>query len=298
MAAEAASISTPGELPPRSSAVRRFYRVFTGRGLVVFGSIIVLVVIMVAIFAPLIAPYDPYQQDLSIALQNPSSQHLLGTDGIGRDTLSRIIYGSRIALLVGIIATGIAAICGMTLGLLAGYFGGAVNMIIMRFIDALMTFPMIVLAMTIAATLGGGIVNLMIALGFSMMSGYARVMCGLVYSIKENDYVLAERAMGANYWRIMVRHILPNSFPPFIVLITMQMGIAIMAEAGMSFIGIGIEAPTASWGSMVNDGYKYLLNNPVLSLAPGVAILVAVFAFNMVGDGLRDALDPRLRGTL
>jgi ABC-type dipeptide/oligopeptide/nickel transport system permease subunit len=278
--------------------MRYFLRVFTSRGLVIFGSVIVIITIILALGAPVIAPYDPYQQNLEIALQQPSYQHWLGTDGAGRDTLSRIIYGARIALLVGIIATGIAAFFGMGLGLLAGYFGGVVNQIIMRFIDALMTFPMIILALTIASTLGGGIVNLMIALGFSMMSGYARVMCGLVYSIRENDYVLAERSMGSGNWRIMLRHVLPNAFPPFIVMITMQMGIAIMAEAGMSYIGIGVSQPTASWGSMVNDGYKYLLKNPVLSLAPGIAILLVVFAFNMIGDGLRDALDPRLKGVL
>ena len=283
---------------PRVSPMRYFLRVFTSRGLVIFGSVIVIITIILALGAPVIAPYDPYQQNLEIALQHPSYQHWLGTDGAGRDTLSRIIYGARIALLVGIIATGIAAFFGMGLGLLAGYFGGVVNQIIMRFIDALMTFPMIILALTIASTLGGGIVNLMIALGFSMMSGYARVMCGLVYSIRENDYVLAERSMGSGNWRIMLRHVLPNAFPPFIVMITMQMGIAIMAEAGMSYIGIGVSQPTASWGSMVNDGYKYLLKNPVLSLAPGIAILLVVFAFNMIGDGLRDALDPRLKGVL
>ena len=194
--------------------------------------------------------------------------------------------------------TGIAASSGMILGLLAGYFGGVVNIIIMRIIDAMMTFPMIILAMLLVATMGKGMVNLFIAMGFSMMSGYARVMCGLVYSIRENDYVLAEQAAGASNWRIMLRHVLPNCFPPFIVMITMQMGGAIMAEAGLSFIGIGIQPPTASWGAMVNDGYKYLLKNPVLSIAPGVAILLIVFAFNMVGDGLRDALDPRLRGTI
>jgi len=283
---------------PRVSPMRYFLRVFTSRGLVIFGSVIVIITIILALGAPIIAPYDPYQQNLEIALAQPSLQHWLGTDGAGRDTLSRIIYGARIALLVGIIATGIAAFFGMGLGLLAGYFGGVVNQIIMRFIDALMTFPMIILALTIASTLGGGIVNLMIALGFSMMSGYARVMCGLVYSIRENDYVLAERSMGSGNWRIMLRHVLPNAFPPFIVMITMQMGIAIMAEAGMSYIGIGVSQPTASWGSMVNDGYKYLLKNPVLSLAPGIAILLVVFAFNMIGDGLRDALDPRLKGVL
>jgi peptide/nickel transport system permease protein len=287
-----------GGVPPRVTPLRRFYRVFTSRGLVVFGAVVILALILTALFAPLLAPYDPYQQDLGSYLQNPSRAHLLGTDGTGRDTLSRIIYGTRVALLVGIVVTGIAASSGMLLGLLAGYFGGVVNMIIMRFIDALMTFPMIILAMLLMATMGKGIGNLLIAMGFSMMSGYARVMCGLVYSVKENDYVLAGHATGAGSLRIMLRHVLPNCFPPFIVMITMQMGAAIMAEAGLSFIGIGIQPPTASWGAMVNDGYKYLLKVPVLSIAPGAAILLIVFAFNMVGDGLRDALDPRLRGTL
>ena len=280
------------------SEFSRFVRVFLSRGLVIFGMVIIILVVITAIFSPLIAPYDPYKQNLSMALQPPSAEHLLGTDGNGRDTLSRIIYGSRIALLVGIIATGIAALSGMTLGLIAGYFGGTINMIIMRFIDALMSFPMLVLALLIAATLGPGIRNLMIALGFSMMSGYARVMTGLVYSVKENDYIMSGRSIGAGNLRLMIRHILPNCFPPFIVMMTMQMGMAIMAEAGMSFLGIGIEAPTASWGGMVNDGYQYLIMDPVLSVAPGVAILLLVFAFNMVGDGLRDALDPRLRGAL
>jgi peptide/nickel transport system permease protein len=298
MAVEAALGPEAAGIPPRVTPFRRFYRIFTSRGLVVFGAVVILALIIVAIFAPLLAPYDPARQDLSIALQPPSHAHLLGTDGIGRDTLSRVIYGSRIALLVGIIVTGIAASSGMLLGLLAGYFGGIVNMVIMRFIDALMTFPMIILAMLLMATLGRGMITLMMALGFSMMSGYARVMCGLVYSIKENDYVLAGHSVGAGSLRIMLRHVLPNCFPPFIVMITMQMGAAIMAEAGLSFIGIGIQPPTASWGAMVNDGYKYLLKTPVLSIAPGAAILLIVFAFNMVGDGLRDALDPRLRGTL
>jgi peptide/nickel transport system permease protein len=283
---------------PRVTPFRRFYRVFTSRGLVVFGSVIILTLIIVAIFAPWVAPYNPNKQDLSLALNNPSREHLLGNDGIGRDTLSRIVFGTRVALLVSIMVTGIAASSGMILGLLAGYFGGVVNMIIMRLVDAMMTFPMIILAMLLVATMGNGMVNLFIAMGFSMMSGYARVMCGLVYSIRENDYVLAEHAAGASNWRIMLRHVLPNCFPPFIVMITMQMGGAIMAEAGLSFIGIGIQPPTASWGAMVNDGYKYLLKNPVISIAPGVAILLIVFAFNMVGDGLRDALDPRLRGTI
>jgi len=297
MAVKAINLNNNGT-PPRVSPFRRFYRIFTSRGLVVFGAVVILILIFVAIFAPLLAPYDPYKQDLASFLQHPSKAHPLGTDGTGRDTLSRVIYGTRVALLVGIIVTGIASCSGMLLGLIAGYFGGIVNMVIMRFIDALMTFPMILLAMLLMAALGRGMGTLMVALGFSMMSSYARVMCGLVYSVKENDYVMAEHAAGASNLRIMLRHVLPNCFPPFIVMITMQMGGAIMAEAGMSFIGLGIQPPTASWGAMVNDGYKYLLKVPVLSIAPGVAILLIVFAFNMVGDGLRDALDPRLRGTL
>jgi len=286
------------ESPHRVNGVRRFTRVFISRGVVVFGMVIILAFILTAIFAPFLAPYDPYKQNLNEFLSKPSHQHLLGTDGLGRDTLSRIIFGTRTALMVGIVALGIASVTGMALGLIAGYFGGLVNMLIMRFIDALMTFPMLVLALLIAALLGGGIVNLMIAIGISMVSGYARVMCALVQSAKENDYVLAEHSIGSNNLRIMLRHILPNCFPPLIVLITMQMGMAILSEAGMSFLGIGIEAPTAAWGAMVNDGYQYLLSNPVLSFAPGIAIMLVVFAFNMVGDGLRDALDPRLRGVL
>jgi ABC-type dipeptide/oligopeptide/nickel transport system permease subunit len=164
--------------------------------------------------------------------------------------------------------------------------------------DTLMAFTMLVLAMVISTLLGGGLVNFMIALGISLTPGYARLMCNLVLTNKENDYVLAERCIGSGNLRIMLRHLLPNCIPTFIVMITMMMGITILAEAGLSFIGIGIQAPEASWGSMISDGYQYLLKNPVLSIAPGIAIMLVVFGFNMVGDGLRDALDPKLRGSV
>jgi ABC-type dipeptide/oligopeptide/nickel transport system permease subunit len=200
--------------------------------------------------------------------------------------------------MVGIVALGIAAIVGITMGLLAGYFGGWVYTVIMRFVDSLMCFPMILLALVIASLLGGGMRNVMIALGIAMLPGYARLMCGQVLSVKENDYVLAALSEGAGNLRIMLNHVLPNCFPPLIVLMTMQIGAAILAEAGLSFLGIGIEPPAAAWGLMVNDGRIYLMTNPVLSFAPGMAIMLVVFAFNMVGDGLRDALDPRLRGIL
>jgi peptide/nickel transport system permease protein len=286
------------EAPPRVSGFRRFSKVFFSRGLVIFGTIVIALFLLTAIFAPQLAPYDPYQQDLGNGLAQPSKEHLLGTDTIGRDTLSRLIYGSQTAIMIGVVALIIAAAIGLTLGLIAGYFGGWVYMIIMRFIDALMAFPMILLALVVASLLGGGVQNVMIALGFSMLSGYARMMCGQVLSVKENDYVLAEHSIGAGNLRIMFRHVVPNCFPPLIVMMTMQIGMVILAEAGLSFLGIGIKPPTPTWGGMVSDGYKYVLLNPVLSFAPGLAIMLVVFAFNMVGDGLRDALDPRLRGVI
>jgi ABC-type dipeptide/oligopeptide/nickel transport system permease subunit len=285
-------------IPLQTGELGRFRRVLFSRPIVAVSAVFILLVVIVAIFGPWLAPYDPYDQDLSQSLEQPGQAHLLGTDVLGRDVLSRLIYGSRNSLMVGIIALGVAAIFGTSLGLLAGYFTGWVNTAIMGFIDALMCFPMILLALLIATLLGGGMRNVMIALGVAMMPGYARLMCGQTLSVKENEYVLAERAAGASSIRIMLRHILPNCLPPIIVLATMQIGAAILAEAGLSFLGIGIEPPAAAWGLMVEDGRPFLLSNPLLSFAPGLSIMLVVFAFNMVGDGLRDALDPRLRGTI
>jgi peptide/nickel transport system permease protein len=286
------------EAAPHVSEFKRFRRVFFSRKLVAFGLAIIILLLIVAVFAPLLAPYDAYDQQLGEVLLGPSSQHLLGTDSLGRDTLSRIIYGSRNSLMVGVVALCIAASIGMSIGLLAGYFGGWINAVLMRFIDALMVFPMILLALLIAALMGGGLKNVMIALGLALIPGYARLMCAQVLSVKEFDYIMAEHAAGASNLRIMLRHIFPNCLPPLIILFTMQMGAAILAEAGLSFLGIGIEPPGAAWGTMVNDGRQYLLTNPLLSFAPGAALMLTVFGFNMVGDGLRDAMDPRLRGIL
>jgi ABC-type dipeptide/oligopeptide/nickel transport system permease subunit len=286
------------DAPPHISEWRRFRRVFFQRRMVMFGLFILLILGFTAIFAECLAPFDPYKQDLNNILLQPSKAHLLGTDAIGRDTLSRLIYGSRTALIVGFSAMAISASIGVTLGIIAGYFGGITNMVIMRLTDVLMPFPMIVLALLIAALLGGGIHNVILALGVATVPVYTRVTCGMALSIKENDYILAERAMGSSNMRIMIRHVLPNAFPPIIVVMTLQLGFLILAEASLSFLGIGIEPPGAAWGAMVNEGYRYLVKLPVLSFAPGAAIMLVVFAFNMVGDGLRDALDPRLRGTL
>ncbi len=280
------------------SAFKRFRRVFFGRKIVIFGLIIILLLIIAAIFAPFLAPYDPYKQDLDSILIQPSREHILGTDALGRDTLSRVIYGAQVSLIVGITAIIMAGTIGMALGLIAGYFGRMTYAVIMRCVDALMSLPMMVLVLVIAAMLGGGLKNVVVALGVSGVAMYARMMCGQTLSIRENDYIVVSRAMGASNLRIMMRHLLPNCFPPMIVLMTMQMGTMILAEAGLSFLGVGVEPPKAAWGAMVTDGYRYLFSNPILSFAPGLAVMLVVFAFNMVGDGLRDALDPRLRGRI
>ncbi len=286
------------EQPVHISESRRVIRVMMGRKIVVFGLVIIALTIFAAIFAPLLAPYEPNKPELDVKVQGPSREHLLGTDSLGRDTLSRIIYGTRTSLIVGIGSVGVAAVVGIILGLIAGFYGGVVYAVIMRFMDSLMAFPMMLLALVVAALLGGGLLNIVIAIGVGMTAIYARLMCGQVLSVRVNDYIVAERSIGASNKRIMFAHIFPNCFPPLIVMMTMMLGGAILAEAGLSFLGIGIKPPDAAWGAMVNSGYKYLLNMPILSFAPGIAIMLLVFSFNMVGDGLRDALDPKLRGTL
>jgi peptide/nickel transport system permease protein len=286
------------EAPPRVNEVRRFFKVFLGRPVVIIGTVIILVALVCAIIPQVIAPYNPNFQDLKSVLLPPSSAHLLGTDSLGRDMFSRVIFGSRTALIIACSAIGAATVAGTVMGLSAGYFGGWTYTIIMRFIDALMAFPGMLLMLTIAALLGGGLRMVIIALAIGGLPGYTRVMCGQTLSIRENDYIMAQRSLGSNSRRIMFRHVLPNAFPPMIVMMTIAIGMTILAEAGLSYLGIGVTEPTIAWGSLVNSGNQYLLTFPLLSLAPGAAIMLVVFGFNMVGDGLRDALDPRLRGTL
>jgi peptide/nickel transport system permease protein len=296
MSETVASSSLAQEMEPRVSEFRRTVNVMVRRRVVLAGILVVVLLIATALFAPLISPSDPYEQDLATRLAQPTSGHLLGTDELGRDVLSRIIYGARISLLVGIVAITIAGTIGMALGLLAGYFGGWTNIVIMRFTDALLALPPLVLMLAIAATLGGGLFNVLIALGISMTPTYCRLMCGQVATLKQGEYITAVHSMGATHRRIMFRHLLPNAFPPLLVLLSINLGTAIMMEASLSFLGIGITPPTATWGGMVSSGYRFLMTNPLISFAPGCAILLVVLAFNMVGDGLRDALDPRLRG--
>ena len=259
-------------------------------------AIVVGLFILTAIFAPIIAPYDPNYADFAAYLQGPSKQHLLGTDNYGRDVLSRIIFGTRVSLIIGVFAVMIACAIGTFLGMIAGYFGGIVDDVITRLMEAVRAIPQIILAMALTAVFGSGIRNLAIILGISSMAGYVRMMRGQVLTIKQSDYIMAGKLQGNKNFRLMFRHILPNSISPIIVMMTQQVGSTILAEAGLSFLGLGISAPTASWGSMVSEGRLFLLQNPVFALTPGICVAVRVISLNMFGDGVRDALDPRLRG--
>lgn len=262
----------------------------------VFSAAVVVLFILLALFAPLVAPYDPNYADFASFLQGPSGAHLLGTDNFGRDVLSRIIYGTRVSLIIGVLAVIIACMVGTFFGMVAGYFGGIVDDVITRLMEAVRAIPQIILAMALTAVFGSGIRNLAIILGISSMAGYVRMMRGQVLTIKESDYIMAGKLQGNKNFRLMFKHILPNSISPIIVMMTQQVGQTILAEAGLSFLGLGISAPTASWGSMVSEGRLFLMQNPVYALTPGICVAVLVICLNMFGDGVRDALDPRLRG--
>ena len=280
------------------SEFRRTVAVFFGRPLPVVGLVIITIFIIITIFGPWLATHDPIETDVMNQLAHPSSENLLGTDEIGRDTLSRLIHGARTSLFIGIVVIGVATAIGVFLGLVAGNSTGVPHHIIMRITDGLMAFPSIILALLVAGLLGGGLQNIIIALTVGMIAPVIRITCGMALSVKENEYITAARAMGVSNLNIMLTEILPNCFAPILVMMTMGIGATILAEAGLSFLGVGITPPTPVWGRMVNDGYRYLLTNPELSMAPGLAVMLVVFGFNMMGDGLRDALDPRLRGVV
>ena len=277
---------------------RQFIKALFSRKIVLVSACIVMLIILVAVFAYQIMPFDPNKPAVRERNQGPSATHLLGTDEYGRDVLSRIIIGSRVSLIVGVLAVVIACVIGTTLGMIAGYFGGFVDDIISRVAEAIRVIPQVVLAIALCAVFGGGIVNMAIILGISNMTVYIRMMRSQVMSIKERDYIMAGRLQGNSNLRLMLHHILPNSVSPIIVTMTQQIGGTILSEAGLSFLGLGISTPTASWGTLVSGGRTYLLTNPVYSLAPGICIALLVICLNSVGDGVRDALDPRLRGEL
>jgi peptide/nickel transport system permease protein len=276
---------------PRPS---QFWRRLLETRLVGTGLAITAVVVACALAAPLIAPYDPNEQDYVALTEAPSLAHPLGTDDIGRDVLSRIIYGSRVSLQVGLIAVAIAVSVGVTLGLVAGYVGGLADDVLMRIVDAIQAFPNLILALAITAALGPSIANAMLAIGFVAAPGIARLTRGQTLSVREREFVAAARVCGASALDIMRHHIWPNITAPIIVQATLLMGTAIVTEAALSFLGVGVRPPTPSWGAMLRTGSQYLEVAPWIGMTSGVAIFMTVLAINFVGDGLRRALDPRL----
>nr|WP_194709664.1 nickel transporter permease [Radiobacillus deserti] len=258
------------------------------------GLTIITLLIVVAIFAPAVATHSPIEQDIINRYQAPSGEHWLGTDALGRDIFSRIVYGTRISIQVGIIAVGISAIVGILLGGIAGYFGKWCDLIIMRIIDILMAFPSILLAIAMVAVLGTNLTNTMIAVGIVGVPQFARIVRSTVLSVKETEYIEAARAIGAKNNRILFSHVLPNCLAPIIVQATLSVGTAILDAAGLSFLGLGAQPPTPEWGAMLSDGRAALQSAPWV-LFPGLAIFLVVLGFNLFGDGLRDALDPKLK---
>lgn len=260
--------------------------------LAVASAVVILLIILAAVFAPLVAPYDPTAQDLTSRLQGMSAEHIFGTDQLGRDVFSRMIYGARISLCIGIFPTLISMLLGTVLGLMSGYLGKTVDFIIMRLADITMAFPSLLLAMVVMYTLGKGIINIFLALTLVSWAGTARVVRSQTLSLREKEYVEAARSIGVSSVTTMLRHILPNCLPSLIVLFTLNIPSSILSESSLSFLGVGAESPATSWGLMVSEGKDYLFTNPVVAIAPGVAILVLALAFNFLGDGVRDVLDP------
>ncbi|RXZ80420.1 ABC transporter permease [Paenibacillaceae bacterium] len=249
----------------------------------------------VALLAPWIAPYDPLKHNMQIMLEPPAWSHPLGTDEFGRDILSRLMYGMRLSLIIGLVSVTIAATVGIALGLISGYFGGWVDRIIMRVVDVLLAFPNFLLAIVVVSALGPGIVNMTVSIGLFSMPAFARVARGAVLGIKQQDYVQAAVAMGSGHFRIIWSHVLPNSAAQYIVLATLRIATAILTTSGLSFLGLGAPPPTPEWGAMLSTGREFMRIAPHVSLMPGIAILLTVLAFNMLGDGLRDAFDPKMK---
>lgn len=260
----------------------------------VIGSIIVVFIIFMAVFAPLIAPYDPLNNNLMVALERPGGNHLLGTDSLGRDQLSRIIYGSRISLILGFTTQLINTIIGVTLGITAGYFGGKIDNFIMSLTNVMLSIPAIILGLTIMAVLGPGLINIFIALGFTLWTYTCRLARAQTMVIKEKEFVKAAEALGATRWRIAIKHIIPHIMGPVLVIATFGAASAILLEASLSFLGIGIQPPAPSWGAMLSRGREYIWTAPWLMIYPGVFLMLTILGLNLMGDGLRDYWDPRI----
>lgn len=281
-------------MPGHDSLYQQALRRFVQNKAAVLGALFLIGMILVALLAPRIAPYDPLERHSEFRRSPPSRQFLMGTDPLGRDILSRVIFGSRISLQVGLISVGIALLAGVPLGLLAGYYGGLWDGLIMRLMDVILAFPGVLFAIWLISMLGPSLRNVMIAVGLFGVPSYARVVRGSTLSAKENEYVLAARCVGVRTGRLILLHLLPNVIAPVIVLSTLSIAGAILAGAALSFLGLGARPPTPEWGAMLSDGRAYLRSDWWISIFPGLAITLTVLAANMLGDGLRDALDPRM----
>jgi ABC-type dipeptide/oligopeptide/nickel transport system permease subunit len=260
-----------------------------------FGGAVLLVAIVVAFCAPVLAPYDPLKQDLSNILLPPSTEHWLGTDNLGRDFVARVLFGTRVSLIAGLASVGVAVVSGSLLGLFAGFAGGRSDSVIMRFMDAVLSFPGLVLALALGAVIGAGLGGVVIALGVVYTPTFARLMRAQVLTVRTREYVEAARVLGSPGWRIVRQHVLPNVATPIVVQASLSIAFAILAEASLSFLGLGVRPPEPSWGGMINQGRGYLQQAPWIVFGPGAALFVTVLGLNFVGDAIRDALDPRIR---
>jgi ABC-type dipeptide/oligopeptide/nickel transport system permease subunit len=281
--------------PGGRTGLRRWWRRFARNRGAVFGLAVLAVIVVMSVFAPVLAPYDPLAQGVGPALQGPSAAHWAGTDSFGRDMLSRIIFGARIALVVGVVSVALAMLVGVTLGLAAGYYGGWLDAVVMRVMDGLFAFPIIILAIAMMAIMGFGVTNVIIAVAVGFIAPFARVTRADVLAVKEEPYIEAARLAGVSSPAVIVRHVLPNVMAPIIVQAALRVSGAIITEAGLSFLGLGPPPPTPVWGSMIAEGRNFIVMAPHVSTIPGIALMLAIVGLNLLGDGLRDTLDPRLR---
>ena len=280
----------------KQSRIKDLLHIFYKNKMAVAGFIIILAMVIIAVFAPLIATQAPEAQDLAARFQSPSAEHFFGTDNFGRDIFSNVVYGARISLFIGLVATIISVIIGTIIGAVAGFFGGAVDNLMMRLVDIILSIPSLILAIAISAVLGTGIRNLILAVSLSSITNYARIVRASVLSVKEQEYVEAAKIGGASNFRLIFRHILPNCTGPIIVQATLGVGTAILQAASLSFIGLGVQPPTPEWGGMLSQGRSYIRDYPHMTIFPGLAIALTIFSLNLFGDGLSDTLDVKQRG--
>jgi peptide/nickel transport system permease protein len=260
------------------------------------GLVVFLIVVVAAILAPVLAPFDPNDQNILEKLRAPTFEHWLGTDSFGRDTLSRLIYGARISLIIGVVSTLAAMVIGTAIGMLAGWHGGRIDTVTMQAMDVLLAFPSLILGLILVAMLGPSMVNIIIAIALTSIPPFARIARAPTIAVKEREFVDAGRALGYSDTRLLVVHILPNILPEILVMGSLWLANAIRTEASLAFVGLGVKPPTATWGGMIREGFENILDSYWLALVPGVAILIVIFALNLLGDGLRDAIDPKLKG--